>query len=179
MDELVAARLATDKDDALLITEGGQAIRFGVAELRAASRTSGGVRGIRLEGGDQVVGMDVIRPKGYVLSVTEGGFGKLTPVDAYPRQKRAGGGVRTFKITGKTGDVAAARVTSLSQQVMIISAGGIIIQTPVKEKDPRQGITIQGRSAQGVRLMRLGEGDEVVAIACFDREKEGKGSKDS
>jgi len=169
-DELVAACLTTDKDDALLITEGGQAIRFAVAELRAASRTSGGVRGIRLDGGDQVVGMDIIRPKGYVLSVTSGGFGKLTPVDAYPRQKRAGGGVRTFKIIEKADRVAATAVVSLSQQVMIISAEGIVIQTPVKEKDPKQGISIQGRSTQGVKLMRLDPGDRVVAIACFDKE---------
>jgi DNA gyrase subunit A len=173
-DELVAACLATDKDDALLITEGGQAIRFAVAELRAASRTSGGVRGIRLGKGDQVVGMDIIRPKGHVLTVTSGGFGKLTPGEAYPRQKRAGGGVRTFKVIEKTGGVAAAAVVSLAQQVMIISAEGIVLQTPVKEKDPSKGISIQGRSTQGVKLMKLDEGDQVVAIACFDKEKKKK-----
>ena len=173
-DELVAACLATDKDDTLLITEGGQAIRFAVAELRAASRTSGGVRGIRLGKGDQVVGMDIVRPKSHVLTVTGGGFGKLTPVDAYPQQKRAGGGVRTFKVIEKTGKVTAAAVVSLAQQVMIISAEGIVLQTPVKEKDPKQGISIQGRSTQGVKLMKLDEGDEVVAIACFDKEKKKK-----
>ena len=124
----------------------------------------------RLEGGDQVVGMDVARPKGYVLTVTSGGFGKLTPVADYPRQHRAGGGVRTFKLIDKTGGIAAAAVVSQSQQLMIISAEGIIIHTPVKEKDPKQGITIQGRSTQGVRLMKLDPGDRVVAIACFDKE---------
>ncbi len=169
-DELVAACLATDKDDVLLVTEGGQAIRFPVSELRAVSRTGGGVRGIRLSPGDQVVSMDVVSPKSYVLAVTSGGFGKLTPLTAYPRQHRAGGGVRTFKLTEKTGKVAAAGVVSLSQQAMIISADGIILQTPVKEKDPKQGITILGRSTQGVRLMKLEEGDRVVAIASFERE---------
>ncbi len=141
-DELVTARLATDKDDMLLFTQEGQAIRFAVSDLRAASRTSGGVRGIRLSAADQVMGMDIIRPKGYLLAVTSGGFGKLTPVADYPKQHRAGGGVRTFKIIEKTGQVAAAEVVSLSQQVMIISAEGIVIQTPVREKDPKQGISI-------------------------------------
>jgi len=169
-DELVTARLATDRDDVLLVTQEGQVIRFGVSELRAASRTSGGVRGIRLTPDDQVVGMDIVYPKGYVLAVTTGGFGKLTPVADYPKQRRAGGGVRTFKLIEKIDKVASAKVVSLTQQAMIISAEGIVIQTPVKEKDPRQGITIQGRSTQGVRLMRLDPGDRVVAIACFDKE---------
>jgi len=170
-DELVAACVATDKDDVLLVTQQGQAIRFAVSDLRSASRTSGGVRGIHLKASDQVVGMDIARPKGYVLAVTAGGFGKLTPVAAYPRQHRAGDGVRTFKLIEKTSRVAAAAVVSLSQQVMIISAEGIIIHTPVKEKDPKQkGISIQGRSTQGVRLMKLDPGDMVVAIACFDKE---------
>ena len=169
-DELVAARLATDQDDVLLITQQGQAIRFAVSDLRAVSRTSGGVRGIRLSPDDQLVGMDVVHPDAYVLAVTTGGFGKLTPGAAYPRQHRAGSGVRTFRLTEKTGKVAAAEVVSLSQQAMIISAEGIVIQTPVKEKDPRKGITIQGRSTEGVRLMKLDPGDKVVAIACFDKD---------
>lgn len=169
-DELVAACLATEKDDVLLVTEGGQAIRFRVTELRAVSRTGGGVKGIQLGLGDRVVALDVAHPDGYVLVVTDNGFGKLTPVSAYPRQHRAGGGVRTFKLTEKTGRVAAARVVSLSQQVMIISAEGLVIQTPVREKEKDQGISIQGRSTQGVRLMRLEPGDRVVALTSFERE---------
>jgi DNA gyrase subunit A len=170
-DELVAARFATDKNDMLLVTQEGQAIRFAVKDLRAASRTSGGVRGIRLSSSDQVVALDIIRPQSYVLVVTSGGFGKLTPVTAYPKQHRAGGGVRTFKLVEKRGKVAAAAVVSLSQQLMIISAEGIVEQTPVKEKDPKQrSISIQGRSTQGVKIQELGPGDRVVAIASFDKE---------
>jgi len=169
-DELVAARLATEQDDALLATQQGQAIRFAISDLRAVSRTSGGVRGIRLSPDDQVVGMDIAYPDAYVLAVTTGGFGKLTPVAAYPKQHRAGRGVRTFRLTEKTGKVAAVEVVSLSHQAMIISAEGIVIQTPVKEKDPRKGVTIQGRNTEGVRLMKLDPGDMVVAIACFDKE---------
>jgi DNA gyrase subunit A len=167
-DELVAACLATEKDDVLLVTEGGQAIRFAVSELRTVSRTGGGVRGIHLGRGDQVVAMDIARPQGYVLAVTSGGFGKLTPLADYPRQHRAGGGVKTFKLMEKTGKIAAASLVSLSQQLMIISAEGIIIQTPVREKDPdKKSISIQGRSTQGVKLQELDPGDRVVAIASF------------
>ncbi|MBI2328331.1 MAG: DNA gyrase subunit A [Chloroflexi bacterium] len=166
-DELVNARLATDKDDVIIVTEGGQSIRFAVSSLRTSLRTSGGVSGIRLAAGDRVLGMEVAYAEGFLLVVTANGFGKLTPVSSYPRQHRAGSGVRTFKLVEKTDKVAATRVVSLSQQVMIISAEGIVIHTPVKEKDPKKGITIQGRSTQGVRLMRLSDGDSVVAIACF------------
>jgi len=167
-DELVSAHLANDQDDIVLVTKTGQSIRFAVSELRASSRTSGGVRGIRLAPGDQVVSMDVTHPDSFLLVVTTNGFGKLTPIDDYPGQHRAGGGVRTFRVTEKTGEVVGAKLVSKSQQLVIISADGIITRTLVKEKDPRQGITVQGRTTQGVRLMRLGDGDTVVAIACFE-----------
>jgi len=167
-DELVAVRLATDKDDIILVTEKGQSIRFPVFSLRASSRTSGGVCGIRLAADDRLVNMDIAYLDAFLLVVTAGGFGKVTPIGHYPRQHRAGSGVSTFKLTEKTGAVAAARSVTLSQQVMIISADGLVIRTPVKEKDPRQGITTQDRSTQGVRLMKLDPGDKVVALACFD-----------
>jgi len=167
-DQLVAASLATDQDDIILATRKGQAIRFAVSELRASSRTSGGVRSMRLAPGDEVVSMDTVYPDAFMLVVTTTGFGKLTPVADYPRQHRAGSGVVTFKLPEGTGEVAAAKVVSQSQQLMIISADGIVTRTPVKEKDPRLGITVQGRSTQGVRMMRLGQNDQVVAIACFD-----------
>jgi len=177
-DELVAARLATDRDDVILVTQKGQSIKFAVARLRASSRTSGGVRAIRLASGDRVVSMDKAEVDAFLLVVTSGGFGKLTPIKQYPRQHRAGGGVRTFKTAEKTGEVTASRVVSLSEQVMIISADGIVTRTPVKEKDPRQGITTQGRSTEGVRLMKLDSGDEVVAVASFDGEKDKNSDKD-
>jgi len=168
-DELVAAHLATDQDDVILVTQKGQSIRFAVSKLRASLRTSGGVRSIHLAPDDQVVSMDIAYPEAFLLTVTTGGFGKLTPVGSYPRQHRAGSGVRTFKLTEKTGEVADAKLVSQSDQLMIISAEGIVIDTPVREKDPKQGIAIQGRGTQGVRLMRLDPGDRVVAIACFDK----------
>ena len=103
-----------------------------------------------------------------MLVITEFGFGKLTPVKRYPLQRRAGSGVKTFHLTAKTGKVAAVKLTTLSQQVMIISADGIVIRTPVQDPAQKKGISIQGRSTQGVRVMRVGEGDRVVAVTCFD-----------
>jgi DNA gyrase subunit A len=167
-DSLVAAALATEQDDIILVTQQGQSIGFPVSELRTSLRASGGVRAIRLTRDDRVISIDVARPDAFILVVTLGGYGKLTPIKDYPRQHRAGSGVRTLKTTGKTGLVAAAKVVIQSQQLMIISGEGMITRTPVKEKDPRKGITVQGRSAQGVKLMNLESGDSVVAIASFE-----------
>ncbi|MFC1942036.1 DNA gyrase subunit A [Chloroflexota bacterium] len=167
-DELVSVCIATDNDDVILVTSKGQSIRFGVSTLRTASRTSGGVRAVRLEKGDGVVSLDRADVDKYLLVATTGGYGKLTSLADYPRQHRGGSGVTTFKIVDKTGDVIAARVVSFDEQVMIISAEGIITRTPVKEKDPRKGITVQGRSTQGVRLMSLDPRDKVVAITVFE-----------
>ncbi len=161
-DELVAGRLATDRDDVLLVTQKGQSIRFAVSSLRASSRTSGGVRGIRLADDDRLVGMGVAYPESFLLVVTTEGFGKLTPISDYPKQHRAGGGVRTFKTIEKTGDLVDAKLVTPSQEVMFISANGIVTRTPVK------GISVQGRSTQGVTLMKPAEGDKVVAIAQLD-----------
>lgn len=166
-DELVSACLAADEDEVLIVTRKGQSIRFSVSELRTSSRTSGGVYGIRPSDGDKVVSMNIIKPQAYLLVTTTGGYGKLTPLGRYPKQHRAGSGVITFRVTDKTGDVADAKVVLETQNVMIMSAKGIVTVTPVKEKDPRQGITVQGRDTQGVRLMRLDEGDAVVVITSF------------
>ncbi len=167
-DELVGACLATSDEDVILVTQKGQSIRFGITGLRASSRTSGGVRAIRLSKGDGVVSVDVARPDACLLVISSGGYGKLTLIDQYPRQQRSGSGVRTLRTTVKTGLVAAARVVSLTQQLMIISADGIVTRTPVREKGPGKGISILGRSTQGVRLMKLEAGDRVVAIASFN-----------
>jgi DNA gyrase subunit A len=171
-DELVSVCLATDKDDVLLVTCKGQSIRFDVKSLRSASRTSGGVRGMRIVQGDAIISMDRVEKDGFVLVVTENGYGKVTAVDEYPQQHRGGSGVRTFKIVDKTGDVTASRVVNLTQQVMLVSAEGMMTRTPVKEDDPRKGITTQGRSTQGVRVMSLEAGDKLVAITTFDLSKE-------
>src|SRR5438128_1387422 len=131
-DELIGAKLARAGDDVLMITAQGKAIRFTVAELRSASRTSGGVRGIRLSKGDTLVSLNLTPKDSELLVVTEHGYGKRTPVEEYPKQSRGGGGVITLKVTEKSGPVAAARViTDHDNDLMIISAGGVVIRTDV------------------------------------------------
>jgi DNA gyrase subunit A len=165
-DELIGARLARAGDDVLLVTAGGQAIRFTVAELRSASRMSGGVRGIRLAQGDRVVSLNLATPGCELLVVTEHGYGKRTPLEEYPAHNRGGGGVITARITEKTGRVAASRMVSeKDNDLMIISAGGVVIRTDVAT------IAKVGRATQGVRLMHLAEGDSVVAIATTNGKK--------
>ncbi|MCX7912549.1 MAG: DNA gyrase subunit A, partial [Dehalococcoidales bacterium] len=169
-DELVSVCLATDQDEVIVVTRKGQSIRFGVGSLRAASRMSGGVRAIKLTPDDAVISVDKVIPGAYLLVVSEGGYGKITPLDRYPRQQRAGVGVRTFKIVEKTGVVSAARVVTETQQIMLITAEGMVTRIPVRDKDPKHGISIQGRATQGVRVMTLEPGDRLVAITAFEEE---------
>ncbi len=165
-DELIGAKLARAGDDVLMITAQGKAIRFTVAELRSASRTSGGVRGIRLTEEDTLVSLNLTPKDSELLVVTEHGYGKRTPIDEYPTQSRGGGGVITLKVTDKTGPVASARVISdHDNDLMIISAGGVVIRTDVS------AIARSGRATQGVRLMNLGDGDSVVAVATTNGKK--------
>ncbi|MDP2729790.1 MAG: DNA gyrase subunit A [Dehalococcoidales bacterium] len=168
-DELIEVRLATDQDDIILVTQKGLAIRFIVSSLRTSSRTSGGVRAIRLGADDTLVSMEKVEADAFLLLASTGGYGKLIPLNQFAQQHRSGKGVKSFPINQDTGDVAAARVVSLSSQVMIISADGLVTRTPVKEKDPKKGIPTQNRRYKTkVRLMRLGEGDNVVAITSFN-----------
>jgi DNA gyrase subunit A len=165
-DELIGAKLAHADDDVLLITAHGKAIRFTVAELRSASRMSGGVRGIRLSDGDIMVSLNLTPLGSQLLVVTENGYGKRTPIKDYPTHTRGGGGVITSKVTDKTGEVATARViTDKDNDLMIISAVGVVIRTDVST------IHVAGRATQGVRLMNLGEGDKVVAVATTNGKK--------
>src|SRR6266699_3172769 len=165
-DELIGAKLAHADDDVLMITAQGKAIRFTVEELRSASRTSGGVRGIRLAKGDRVVSLNLTPKDSELLIVTENGFGKRTPIEEYPRHSRGGGGVITSKVTEKTGLVATARIiTEKDNDLMIISSGGVVIRTDVNT------IRRAGRDTQGVSVMNLGGGDKVVAVATTNGKK--------
>ena len=166
-DELIGAKLAHVDDDVLMITTQGKAIRFTVTELRSASRTSGGVRGIRLAGKtDKVVSLNLTPKDSELLVVTEKGYGKCTPIDDYPTQSRGGNGVITLKVTEKTGQVATARVIyERDNDLMIISAGGVVIRMDVDT------IIRGGRATQGRRMMNLGDGDTVVAVATTNGKK--------
>ncbi|MCL1885197.1 MAG: DNA gyrase subunit A [Dehalococcoidia bacterium] len=171
-DSLVAAALGTDDKEVIMVSRNGQSIRFPVSELRDSLRASGGVDGFKMIGDDQVVSLDIVNPDGYLLVVTAGGFGKITSLSEYPIQHRAGSGVITFNTTDKTGKVVAATSVDEYSEVMLVSANGIITRTPVKEDDPRKGITTQGRATQGVKLMRLDDGDALVGLTCIETKEE-------
>ncbi len=158
-DRLISARLAKDSHQVLLVTAQGRALRFPVEELRAASRQSGGVRGVRLGPDDQVVAMEVVGQEGEVLVVTARGYGKRTPLAQYPVHHRGGQGVITYKLGPRTGPVAAARLVSPHDQLVIVSQDGVALRTSVAD------VPVQGRATQGVRLMDLAPQDQVVGVA--------------
>ena len=165
-DELIGAKMARTGEDILIVTSQGQAIRFCVDDLRLASRTSGGVRGIRLDEGDTVVSLNSAKDEYKLLIVTEFGFGKVTPISEYPRHNRGGGGVITSRVTERTGRVAAARmITELDSDLMIISASGVVIRTEVST------VKTSGRATQGVILMGVNGTDSVVAVATTNGKK--------
>ncbi len=158
-DELVAARVASQDDEIILVTEGAQAIRFAVRGLRTASRTSGGVRAIHVTPDDRVVAMDIVSPNAYLMVITKNGFGKCTPLSSYRLQARGGIGIKSLSL--KVGKVVAARVINTLDEVMILSAQGVILRMRA------ENIPIQGRIRRGASLMKPDEGDEVIYIAAL------------
>ena len=166
-DELMAAAITDGGQEIFLGTRKGQAIRFSESDLRPMGRVSAGVRGIRLEPGDQVVGMVVLEgDQGTILTVTEMGYGKRTAVSDYRLQARGGKGVRNIRLTGKTGEVVGTIRVSDHDEIMLVGAGGNIIRIRVAD------IRVMGRSAQGVRLMQLGEGERLAAVARLAEDDE-------
>ena len=160
-DALIAARLATDETNILLVSSEGQAIRFKIDDLRDASRTSGGVRGMKLPRGGYVVGVETLDDGDQLLAITERGFGKRTRLSEYPIQGRGGQGVKTLNVTDKTGRVAACRIVRAGQELMLVSREGIVIRTNL------DSISLLGRNTQGVTVMRVSEGDQVASIAAI------------
>jgi DNA gyrase subunit A len=169
-DELLDVKHCREGDHIILVTERGQSARFNVDILRTASRISGGVRGIRLAGGDQLASMDVVDADAQLLVVTRNGYGKRTPMSSYPAKGRGIGGVRAIRTTDKTGPVAAARVVHGYEELMMISAGGIVIRTPLETISERAG-----RATSGVILMNLRDGDRLAAIALLEPQVNGNG----
>ena len=172
-DELIAVLDTNGTENVLLASRDGMAICFRETDVRPTGRTAGGVKGIALREGDICIGAAVAKPGLTVLSVTENGYGKRTPVEEYLRgsgeeksaQSRGGYGVKNYAVTEKTGKVAGVKVVDESVDVMVISSDGTIIRTAVT------GISIYGRATQGVRMMRLGEEASVIAIALMVREE--------
>ncbi|MFN2484527.1 MAG: DNA gyrase subunit A [Candidatus Limnocylindria bacterium] len=174
-DELQWVGLTDGQSDIILATRKGQAARFSEAEVRPLGRDTMGVAGIRLRPGDEVIGMEVVRPSAQLLVVTEQGYGKRTDLAEFPRKHRATGGVVANSLGAETGDVAAIRVVSREDEdLMIITEDGQILRTPVLS------INRYRRPSRGVNVMKVGEGDRIVSIAVFvdDRLPAGEGDEE-
>ena len=165
-DVLISAKLAHEEDEAIIITSDGQSVRFPVAELRSASRASGGVRGVRLGKKALLVGMEIASSADQILTITANGFGKRTPMEEFPTHHRGGSGVIAFSLVDKSGPVIAARAVKDSQELIVISQDGIVLRTRM------DGISIQGRPTQGVAVVNLGPGDAVASVAVIEMERE-------
>jgi DNA gyrase subunit A len=159
-EDLVEACTVSENDRVLLVSSYGKAIKFPVKELRIASRTSGGVRGIKLDKGDTMVSMGKIYADWKLLTVTEKGFGKLSKPENYPLQKRGGKGVISQTVNLKTGKVISAMMVPTNSHLFIVSAKGILIRISIDDEVP-----LQGRATQGVHLNKLDEDDSVASIA--------------
>ena len=168
-DQLIAALLVEKGDEIFLSTAKGQSIRFKESDVRAMGRAAGGVRGMRLGAGDTIVGADVI-PKGSkgleVLVVSRNGYGKATKTDEYKTQNRGGSGIKTINVTAKTGPLIASRIISkeegvMADEIVVISKKGQVIRTGIAE------IPSLSRSTQGVRVMKLRDGDAIASFVCL------------
>ena len=158
-DEVVSVKLTDGNHEIMIVTNDGQAIRFAEEQVRSMGRSARGVKGITLNEGAFVIGMEVVVPNSQLLVISEKGFGKRTALEEYRAISRGGKGVRTLNITDKTGEIVGIEVVHDSNEVMLISVEGIMIRMIVSD------IPQQGRNTQGVRLMKLGDNDRVIAAA--------------
>jgi DNA gyrase subunit A len=191
-EELIGVDVVAESDKLMLVSRNGQAVKFAVAPLRNASRTSGGVRGIKLNKGDIVVSMGTVQPAADLITVTGNGYGKKTKVDKFPLHGRGGKGVLAHKVNAKTGKVIAAKFVPPGYELFITTANGVQLRINVdveketrvlvegERKKRREGVPVKGRITQGVMLSRLDDGDRVVSIALVEKENpEEQAAKDT
>jgi DNA gyrase subunit A len=165
-DELIAAALTDGKQEILLASRQGKALRFKEADVRDMGRAAKGVRAIKLGKKDRVIGMEIVRPEATLLTVTEGGFGKRTSFKEYRRQSRAGKGVINIKVTKKNGEVVGLKSVTDHDEVMIITQQGMVVRCPVKH------IRTVGRNTLGVHVIRLVKNDKVSTVASVVKKEE-------
>jgi DNA gyrase subunit A len=169
-DSLIEAVLTSGEDEVLLATREGMSIRFSEDDVRPMGRAAYGVKGIELEGGDEVVGMEVVREPGLLLTVTANGYGKRTELGEYRLQSRGGKGIINIKTTPRNGDVVGVKFISHDEEVMLITEKGMIIRLSTAD------ISTIGRATQGVRLIQLEEADRLVSVARLAEREEGEGA---
>jgi DNA gyrase subunit A len=158
-DELISVRRVRDGERAMMVSAEGKAIMWAEGDARPMGRDTMGVRGMNVKGDDRVLGMEIAPPGSELFVVTERGYGKRTPVDQYPIQRRGGMGVKTIQVTAKKGRLAGMKIVMPGHELMLISEEGVVIR--VKAED----ISMLGRSTQGVKVMNVSEADRVSAIA--------------
>ena len=165
-DQLISVVETRGHDRVLIATHDGQAVCFNETDVRAMGRVAVGVRGIRLREGDYVIGAARADEGKTVLSITENGYGKRTPIEEYRVTGRGGLGVKNYMVTDKTGDVVGMKVVDGTEDLLLVTAAGILIRTPV------ENIRVAGRATQGVIVMRFKEeGDRVISLALADPEE--------
>jgi len=167
-DQLISALITEKGDEVMIATADGQSIRFKESDVREMGRTAGGVAGIKLKKGDEVIGVDAIKnnqqkegEKRAFLTMSANGFGKKTDLKEYKVQKRGGSGVKTAKVTSKTGKLIVAKVLGNEEELIAMSKKGQVIRTALKD------IPSLGRQTQGVTIMRLRGGDGIASLACI------------
>ncbi|ACB83607.1 DNA gyrase subunit A [Natranaerobius thermophilus] len=158
-DELIDVHLTDGKQEIILGTEQGLAIKFSEEEVRSMGRNSRGVKGISLKDNDRVIGMDIAQENSDLLIVSENGYGKRTPVSEYRTQSRGGKGIYTFKPSEKSGNLAGCIVVNEDEEIILVTAQGVINRQQV------EGISQMSRRTQGVRLIKLKDDDQVVSLA--------------
>ena len=166
-DELINVVHTTGNDEIILATKNGQAVRFKETDIRAIGRQGAGVRGARLKQGDEVINLVKADDTKTLLTVTENGYGKRSAVKDYRLISRGGSGVRNIICSERNGKVVSVKSITDSDDIMLISRNGITIRIPAK------GIRVIGRNTQGLKLMNLSQGDEVVAAAKIVKEENG------
>jgi DNA gyrase subunit A len=168
-DALKGVAIISEGDEIILVTKNGKSIRFKQRDIRPMGRTAAGVRGIRLSKGDEVLGMDIIKPQTsktkvptFLLVIMENGYGKRTKVREYRLQRRGGTGIKTARITEKTGKIVFSKIVGEEEKdLLVISKNGQVIRLPLGS------ISIIGRASSGVRVMRLTKGDNVASAVCL------------
>jgi len=165
-DILIDAAVTTGEQNIILAKKGGRAVRFSEKDVRPMGRTAAGVRGVKVEPGDEVVGMVVVKEGATLLTVTENGYGKRSPLEDYAEKHRGGKGVINIKTTSRNGSVVAIKEVQDQDELMIITKKGIVIRCPISQ------LSVIGRNTQGVRLINLEEGDKVTDVAHLAKEDE-------
>jgi DNA gyrase subunit A len=165
-DEVIGVQMSDGASEIFIGTRLGMAIRFEETDVRSMGRTAYGVRGIQLREGDHVVAMEVVKPGGTLLTVTQKGYAKRTDLDEYRVQSRGGLGLKNLEIAEKNGPVVGIAQVHENEELLVITQQGKILRTPAVD------IRTIGRATQGVRLMELGEDDSVVSVALVEPDEE-------